>query len=118
MAVKCASVGSCMLFLPRIDLWGIETSDQDDKECSSSIDHSSSDEESCSTNSQVVEEEHESNPRACKSAETGVPKDALHCASHAWRSFIEQVDSIGVSTSLMILVRSVLCPSQLVKFVL
>ncbi|CBI20249.3 unnamed protein product, partial [Vitis vinifera] len=78
--MKCTSVGSCMLFLPRIDLWAIETSDQDDEECSSSTDHQSSEEEFCITNSQR--------------------------ASHAWRSFIEQVDSMCVSTSLIILATS------------
>lgn len=111
MAVKCTSVGSCMLFLPRIDLWAIETSDQDDEECSSPTDHQSSEEEFCITNSQVVEKENVSGPRACKSAETGVPEDVLQRASHAWRSFIEQVDSMCVSTSLIILVRIGFCLS-------
>lgn len=104
--MKCTSVGSCMLFLPRIDLWAIETSDQDDEECSSSTDHQSSEEEFCITNSQVVEKENVSGPRACKSTETGVPEDVLQRASHAWRSFIEQVDSMCVSTSLIILATS------------
>ena len=109
--MKCTSVGSFMLFLPRIDLWAIETSDQDDEECFPSTDHQSSEEESCITNSQVVEKENLSGPRACKSAEIGVPEDALQRASHAWRSFIEQVDSICVSTSLMILVSLGFCLS-------
>ncbi|RVW14053.1 hypothetical protein CK203_089276 [Vitis vinifera] len=50
--------------------------------------------------------ENVSGPRACKSAETGVPEDVLQRASHAWRSFIEQVDSMCVSTSLIILATS------------
>lgn len=108
MAVKCTRVSSFMLFLPRIDLWAIEASDQDDEEYLPSTDHQLSEEESCITNNQVFQKENLSSPRACKSTETGVPEDALQRASHAWRSFIEQVDSICVSTSLMILVRMAL----------
>ncbi|KAG5551283.1 hypothetical protein RHGRI_009638 [Rhododendron griersonianum] len=71
--MRCASVGSCMIYLPRIDLWAIENVDKKENESS------------------VV---------------AAVSQDASLKTSQIWSSFVEQVDSICVSTSLMILATS------------
>lgn len=105
MAVKCASLQSCVVFMPRIDLWAVETYFQ----VAETSDHCSTNnqipemEESCSTQSQVVEKKNDLNPKKEKSTEMAEGQASIR-ASHAWMSFVEQVESIGVSTSLMILV--------------
>ncbi|KAL6975434.1 hypothetical protein U1Q18_024229 [Sarracenia purpurea var. burkii] len=83
--MRCASVGSCMIFMPRIDLWAIETFNQADRKESASD----------STNPELSERQ--SQP---------VSRDACQRMSHIWSLFIEQVESICVSTSLMILATS------------
>ncbi|KAL3587221.1 hypothetical protein D5086_014088 [Populus alba] len=114
--MKCASFQSCMIFLPRIDLWAVETCHKvnDDGDASSSINHQVYEEkESSLTNSQVVEEENESPIHQCIPAEMTEPQDAARSISPAWSSFVEQVESISVSTSLMILATSELPSSEL-----
>lgn len=105
---KCASLGSCLIFMPRIDLWAIDTHHQvDEKENDScSTNHQPYEKESCLVHDQVVEKEKESHQTACESAEMEDPQVVPQSASHAWCSFIEQVDSICVSTSLMVLATS------------
>ncbi|KAF8413815.1 hypothetical protein HHK36_001808 [Tetracentron sinense] len=80
--LKCASAGSCIIYMPRIDLWAIET------------------------HRQVAEMENDSCPKVFISAETAEPPDVLENASQAWNSFVEQVDSMCLSASLMILATS------------
>ncbi|KAL7585327.1 hypothetical protein Lser_V15G45369 [Lactuca serriola] len=72
--VRCAGVGSCMIFMPRIDLWALETYNQ------------------------VDEEEKE------KPEKTEIP--SVLKSSHLWSSFVEQAESIFISSSLMILATS------------
>ncbi|XP_061361248.1 uncharacterized protein LOC133305130 [Gastrolobium bilobum] len=79
--MKCASVQLCVVFMPRIDLWAVETHFQ-----------MSETTDSCSTLHASSEME-----KSCQ---------ASRRVSHAWMSFIEQVESIGVSSSLMILATS------------
>jgi len=57
---------------------------------------------SCYTPNQVVENESEISTE--KKSTTMANGQAITKASFAWMSFIEQVESIGVSTSLTILV--------------
>ncbi|XP_057728382.1 uncharacterized protein LOC130944204 isoform X2 [Arachis stenosperma] len=78
--LKCASLQSCILFMPRIDLWAVNK------------------------HVQIYEKESEFNTE--KSSAEITEGEANKKASHAWMSFIEQVESIGVSTSLMILATS------------
>ncbi|KAG6756635.1 hypothetical protein NC652_028382 [Populus alba x Populus x berolinensis] len=113
--MKCASFQSCMIFLPRIDLWAVETCHKvNDDGDASSINHQVYEEkESSLTNSQVVEEENESPIHQCIPAEMTEPQDAARSISPAWSSFVEQVESISVSTSLMILATSELPSSEL-----
>nr|XP_043627896.1 uncharacterized protein LOC122599445 [Erigeron canadensis] len=73
--VRCASVGSCMVFMPRIDLWAIET---------------------CHRVS-------EDNCVSSKSVGLSDADDLVSRASDLWRSFVEQAESIFISSSLMIL---------------
>ncbi|KAA8526800.1 hypothetical protein F0562_008971 [Nyssa sinensis] len=106
--MRCASVGLCMIFMPRIDLWAIETCHQVGKkesDTSSTNLKLSEENESCSTCSEV-EKENQSCTRVCESAEMAEPQDAAPRPSHIWSSFIEQVESMCVSTSLMILATS------------
>ena len=102
--MKCASVQSCILFMPRIDLWAVEKHFQISKKTDSfSINHVLPEmDKSCFKPSQVLEKESEFNS---EKNSAGMSKgQANKKASHVWMSFIEQVESIGVSTSLMILV--------------
>ena len=101
MAVKCASIGSSVVFMPRIDLWAVETINQDVEESnSSSTFHQAPMEE----NPQLIEKENESSLQQSELAETGEATVAVQSVSHAWSSFVEQVESLCVSTSLIILV--------------
>ncbi|XP_028094807.1 DNA (cytosine-5)-methyltransferase CMT2-like [Camellia sinensis] len=53
--------------------------------------------------SQVVEKENHSCQQLCELSETEASQDASKKTSHIWSSFVEQVESMCVSTSLMIL---------------
>ncbi|KAI4333629.1 hypothetical protein L6164_018410 [Bauhinia variegata] len=105
--MRCASVQSSIIFMPRIDLWAVETCHQIDENTDScSANHEFPEmEESCSIQSEVVEKENNYNPGKSKLAEMAQGQ-ACKTASPAWMTFIEQVESIGVSTSLMILATS------------
>lgn len=83
VAAKCASVGSCILYMPRIDLWAIEAPHHVAKE---------------ETDSHITNSE-------MKDASNLIDDDQLvQSASHSWSLFVEQVDSIYPSTSVIILV--------------
>lgn len=103
MAVKCSTVGSCFVFMPRIDLWAVETLQQANEESDShATNHAlTRSNRSCFVHEQFGEKETDSWVRQQKSAE---PTE-FQGPSHAWSSFVEQVESICVSTSLMILVQ-------------
>ncbi|KAK4285915.1 hypothetical protein QN277_002541 [Acacia crassicarpa] len=105
--MKCAGVQSCVVFMPRIDLWAVETHFQvaENSDHFSTNDQVSEMEESCLTLSEVVENKSEFNSKKRKSVDMAKGQ-VIGRASHAWMSFIEQVESIGVSTSLMILATS------------
>ncbi|KAF8391293.1 hypothetical protein HHK36_023595 [Tetracentron sinense] len=92
--LKCASLGSCIVYMPRIDLWALETCRQ----------VAEKENDSCLTDHQVAENENDSFSKACKSEEREEPQDLVENASQAWNSFVEQVDSMCMSASLMILV--------------
>lgn len=95
-----------MIYLPRIDLWAIENVDK--KENDSSSDSESSEEMSFVKHSQVGKKENQSGEKkVCESSVVAaVSQDASLKTSQIWSSFVEQVDSICVSTSLMILVKT------------
>lgn len=94
-AATCSCLGSCIVFMPRIDLWAVETSYED--ECHSPATKADLSEESSFSEQRDVD--------GGSSAESAEPEVPILKASHLWCSFIEQVESICVSTSLMILVR-------------
>ncbi|PWA92821.1 AAA+ ATPase domain-containing protein [Artemisia annua] len=91
--VRCASVGSCMIFMPRIDLWALETCHQVDVE------------EDCAS------------PKTSGSSKANPPcpiqnevndnmesfQDPVLRSSGVWSSFVEQAESIFISASLTIL---------------
>ncbi|CAL0310167.1 unnamed protein product [Lupinus luteus] len=103
--MKCASLQSCIVFMPRIDLWAVEKHFQiDEKTDSCSTTRLlPGNEKSCFTSSQ---DEKEIKLNTKKNSEKVTNGQANIKASHAWMSFIQQVESIGVSTSLMILASS------------
>lgn len=82
--MRCSNMHPCIVFLPRIDLWAMET------HCLSY------DDESFSPGCTQAEE----------FAEIPETKDAVKTASYLWNSFIEQVKSMHVCASLMILATS------------
>lgn len=89
--MNCASVEKCMIFMPRVDLWAMETSDQVCQEdgCSLLKPESSGKDEESSFN---------------RSADQA--GDALRRASCLWSSFVEQVETICMATSVMLLATS------------
>ncbi|PPD68475.1 hypothetical protein GOBAR_DD34644 [Gossypium barbadense] len=96
--MKCASMGSSVLFMPRIDLWVVETTNQVSEESSSpSTFHQTPMEE----DPQLVEKENGSSLQY-ELAGTAQATASVQSVSHAWSSFVEQVESICVSTSLII----------------
>ncbi|RDX60247.1 hypothetical protein CR513_61625, partial [Mucuna pruriens] len=100
VAVKCASRQSCIVFLPRIDLWAVDKHFQIAERTDSCLTMS----KSCFTPNHVAEKENEISTG--KNSTEMTKGQANTKASYAWMSFIEQVESIGVSTSLMILATS------------
>ncbi|KAE9590609.1 hypothetical protein Lal_00023149 [Lupinus albus] len=103
--MKCASLKSCIVFMPRIDLWAVEKHFQIDERTGSCSTTRllPRKEKSCFTSSQ---DEKENKLNTKKNSENVTNGEADIKASHAWLSFIQQVEFIGVSTSLMILASS------------
>ncbi|KAF6170667.1 hypothetical protein GIB67_015619 [Kingdonia uniflora] len=78
--IKCANMGLCIIYMPRIDLWAMETQHL------------------------VYETEGDACENICKPADRiSDPQGTRKIASRAWNSLIEQVDSMCSSTSLIIL---------------
>lgn len=103
MAVKCSTVGSCFVFMPRVDLWAVETLEQvnDESDSCAANDALNRHNGSCFAHGQFVDKDNSSWLQQQKSE----GPTEFQCHSHAWSSFVEQVESICVSTSLMILVQ-------------
>ncbi|KAJ8755086.1 hypothetical protein K2173_016742 [Erythroxylum novogranatense] len=105
--MKCASLQSCLIFMPRIDLWALETccggSEEDEV---SPINPPLLDAKTCCVSGQVVDGLNRSSVPQYRVAETIEHQDARRRSSHVWNSFVEQVESISVSTSLIILATS------------
>ncbi|XVF78643.1 hypothetical protein PTKIN_Ptkin14bG0151600 [Pterospermum kingtungense] len=99
--MKCAGMGSSVVFMPRIDLWAVETFNQVAEESNSS---STLHEAPMREDSQLVQKE--SSLLQSELAETVNATSGVQSVSHAWSSFVEQVESICVSTSLIILATS------------
>ncbi|KAM3396040.1 putative protein isoform X1 [Capsicum galapagoense] len=86
--MRCASVGKCMMFMPRVDLWAMEASDQED---------------GCALeNPESLGKDEESNFNHSADQAGDAPKRA----SYLWSSFVEQVETICVTTSVMLLATS------------
>lgn len=104
VAVRSAGADVCMLYMPTIDLWAVEAYNkvsEDDYE-PSSVSPQSSREKSCDGRFEV-DMEHEPCPGS--NVERSESQTEEKEASYLWTSFIEQVESIRVNTSLIILVR-------------
>ncbi|KAK2968407.1 hypothetical protein RJ640_004413 [Escallonia rubra] len=103
---RCASVGSCLVFMPRLDLWAVETCEPVDNEESPSSNLESSEEnDPCLTENEVVDIDNRC-PGICESTERKEPGEADRKVSQLWNLFMEQVESIRVSTPLMVLATS------------
>ncbi|CAN4102928.1 unnamed protein product [Withania somnifera] len=89
--MRCGGVEKCMIFMPRVDLWAIETSDQVCQEDGCSL---------VNPESLGKDEERTFNHSADHAGDD--PKRA----SYLWSSFVEQVETICVSTSVMLLATS------------
>ncbi|KAJ8532349.1 hypothetical protein K7X08_012272 [Anisodus acutangulus] len=92
--MRCASVGKCMIFMPRVDLWAMETSDRVCQEDGCSLVNTESLGKEAHLHYNIDEE---------SADQAG---DALKSASYLWSSFVEQVETICVSTSVMLLATS------------
>ncbi|KAL6561797.1 hypothetical protein OROMI_017398 [Orobanche minor] len=91
--MRCVGSSLCMLYLPMIDLWAFET-------------HEETSDDSCE-----VGMENGLHPSSDVEATWSQP--AAKKASYIWTSFIEQVESMRVNTSLIILATSELPLSSL-----
>ncbi|CAD5190665.1 unnamed protein product [Musa acuminata subsp. malaccensis] len=76
--LKCMKRGRCMIYMPRIDLWAIETLRKEP-------------------------EYNDSGPETCKLSAVSVVNDVIRIASEAWNLFVEQVDSVTAPASLIIM---------------
>lgn len=88
--MKCASVGSSLIYMPRIDLWGIETYNQLD-----------GDESDSSANNSGLP-----GHMGSEVSEMDMSVDVSPKTSLIWNMFVEQVESISVSSTLTILATS------------
>ncbi|KAK7244232.1 hypothetical protein RIF29_39051 [Crotalaria pallida] len=102
--MKCASLQSCLVFMPRIDLWAVEKHLHIDEKTDSCSTHLLPGMEKSSFTSSQLEKEN--NLDTSKKTAEMTNGQANIKASRAWMSFIQLVESIGVSTSLMILATS------------
>lgn len=114
--MKCANVGSSVVFMPRIDLWAVQMHQQvsDDEDSSTtSDDQSPVKKTSCSIDTQVRETKITSNMQNSNSTAGDGCQSSSQSPSHAWSSFAEQVNAICVNTSLVILATSDVPHAQL-----
>ncbi|KAL0855309.1 hypothetical protein Bca101_060462 [Brassica carinata] len=89
LLIKCASRKSCVVFMPRIDLWAVETETPIDEEVEC-------DDDSVKENSSSV----------CPETVEKMELQYSARVSHAWNTFLEQVESLRVSTKMIILATS------------
>ncbi|KAK6132788.1 hypothetical protein DH2020_033466 [Rehmannia glutinosa] len=103
--MRCAGSNMCVLYMPIIDLWAIETYDEafEDGCESSSMKTQSSGKISSDWHGEVDMED-----GLCPSNDVEATQSQIAAkkASYLWTSFIEQVESMRVNTSLIILATS------------
>ncbi|KAL0328450.1 UNVERIFIED_CONTAM: hypothetical protein Scaly_2277600 [Sesamum calycinum] len=105
VTVRCAGANPCMLYLPTIDLWAIETCDKASEDgCESSSMEPQSPGKTSSGGRWEVDMEDGLYPSADVMATQ--TQTEVKVASYLWTSFIEQVESMRVNTSLIILATS------------
>ncbi|KAL0282639.1 UNVERIFIED_CONTAM: Tat-binding7 [Sesamum angustifolium] len=103
--MRCAGANPCMLYLPTIDLWAIETCDKASEDgCESSSMEPQSPGKTSSGGRWEVDMEDGLYPSADVMATQ--TQTEVKVASYLWTSFIEQVESMRVNTSLIILATS------------
>lgn len=109
--MRCAGAQTCMIFMPRIDLWAVETSFEACEQ--------ESYEKKSSYRLGEVDKEDELFARA-KVTEMAESPTAVKKASYLWNYFLEQIEPIRVSSSLIILatseVPSSLFPQRIRRF--
>ncbi|GAY55848.1 hypothetical protein CUMW_167250 [Citrus unshiu] len=91
LLMKCSTVGSCFVFMPRVDLWAVETLQQGNEEsdsCATNDDLARSN-GSCFADGQFVEKDTDSWLQQHKSE----GPTEFHGHSHAWSTFVEQATS-------------------------
>ncbi|XP_021719268.1 uncharacterized protein LOC110686954 [Chenopodium quinoa] len=110
--MKCASLKMCGLFMPRIDLWAVQScpSVQEDVEVATL--HQSS-KESLSTSRPIDHENCSPIPSKSEPMEVTAYQYEDSSASQIWRSFVEHLEYIRVSSSLIILATSEIPSSAL-----
>ncbi|CAH9104466.1 unnamed protein product [Cuscuta epithymum] len=87
--MRHANVRRCMIFLPRLDLWAVETTSKVFETEEKSFDEVNKEDTFPVANTMVVESENE-----------------VREASYIWNSFVEQIETLCISTSLTILATS------------
>nr|GMC70222.1 ATPase family aaa domain-containing protein [Ipomoea batatas] len=99
--MRCASVGNCMIYMPRLDLWAVETNYQvcEAQGVSLSVKPQSFEEKS------PKEISNGDNYPVANMTEVESRREVRE-VSYVWNSFVEQVETLGVSTSLTILATS------------
>ncbi|KAL0406771.1 UNVERIFIED_CONTAM: Tat-binding7 [Sesamum latifolium] len=102
--MRCTGANSCLLYLPTVDLWAIETCDKASEDgCeTSSMEPQFPGKTSFGGRSEVDMEDGLFSSADLIATQT---QTEVKVASYLWTSFIEQVESMRVNTSLIILVR-------------
>ncbi|XP_065862019.1 uncharacterized protein [Euphorbia lathyris] len=115
LLMKCASLQSSVIFMPRIDLWAVEACRHitEESDASSTDQQLSKTTESCSTHILDVGKVNEPFTHQRRTSEMPQPQTATPSSSHVWNSFVEQVEYISLSTSLIILATSELSNVEL-----
>ncbi|KAK4420388.1 Tat-binding7 [Sesamum alatum] len=117
--MRCTGANSCMLYLPAIDLWAVETCDKASEDgCESSSMEPQSPGKTSSGGRWEVDMEDGLYPSADVTATQ--TQTEVKVASYLWNSFIEQVESMRANTSLIVLATSELpfslLPNRIMQF--
>lgn len=106
LPVKCASLQSSVIFMPRIDLWALVTSQHIAEENDASSTHQQLSKTTESGSTPILDVGKVNGHFTCQSitSEAPEPQNATPITSRVWNSFVEQVEYISPSTTLIILV--------------
>ncbi|XP_010535073.1 PREDICTED: uncharacterized protein LOC104810458 [Tarenaya hassleriana] len=105
LLIKGASRKSCVLFMPRIDLWATEAPTPLEEDDCQEVDYKDDSGKGNSSVSCDIPKQDQYLGLQCETEKTMELQGAIQ-VSRVWNTFIEQVESLRVSTTMMILATS------------